>query len=113
VGRFRLATGGAVDGPGVIRPDCIKTTPTGHQPRPADADTSRIGGVMATRIRQQQQRRNRGRDDAEAREQSSRRSARHADEVRHDLDDLLDEIDAVLEENAEEFVTSYVQKGGQ
>jgi ubiquitin-like protein Pup len=30
-----------------------------------------------------------------------------------DVDDLLDEIDGVLEENAEEFVKSYVQKGGE
>lgn len=30
-----------------------------------------------------------------------------------DLDDLLDEIDAVLEENAQEFVANYIQKGGQ
>lgn len=29
------------------------------------------------------------------------------------VDDLLDEIDGLLEENAEEFVRSYVQKGGQ
>lgn len=29
------------------------------------------------------------------------------------IDDLLDEIDEVLEENAEEFVKSYIQKGGQ
>ncbi|MBU1227423.1 MAG: ubiquitin-like protein Pup [Actinobacteria bacterium] len=29
------------------------------------------------------------------------------------IDDLLDEIDSVLEENAEEFVRNYVQKGGQ
>lgn len=29
-----------------------------------------------------------------------------------DVDDLLDEIDSVLEENAEEFVRGYVQKGG-
>ena len=29
------------------------------------------------------------------------------------MDEILDEIDAVLEENAEEFVKSYVQKGGQ
>lgn len=28
-------------------------------------------------------------------------------------DDLLDEIDGLLEANAEEFVRSYVQKGGQ
>lgn len=31
----------------------------------------------------------------------------------HNLDSLLDEIDDVLEVNAEEFVRSYVQKGGQ
>ena len=30
-----------------------------------------------------------------------------------DVDALLDEIDEVLEENAEEFVRSYVQKGGE
>lgn len=29
------------------------------------------------------------------------------------IDDLLDEIDTVLEENAEEFVKNYVQKGGE
>ncbi len=29
------------------------------------------------------------------------------------VDDLLDEIDSVLEENAEEFVKNYVQKGGE
>lgn len=30
-----------------------------------------------------------------------------------DVDALLDEIDGVLEENAEEFVRGYVQKGGE
>ena len=30
-----------------------------------------------------------------------------------DVDALLDEIDDVLEENAEDFVKSYVQKGGE
>lgn len=30
-----------------------------------------------------------------------------------DVDSLLDEIDDVLETNAEDFVKSYVQKGGQ
>ncbi|MFP7365777.1 ubiquitin-like protein Pup [Corynebacterium callunae] len=29
------------------------------------------------------------------------------------VDDLLDEIDGLLENNAEEFVRSYVQKGGE
>ena len=36
-----------------------------------------------------------------------------ARELSSDLDGLLDEIDQVLESNAEEFVKSYVQKGGQ
>jgi ubiquitin-like protein Pup len=36
-----------------------------------------------------------------------------ADARTQDVDDLLDEIDEVLEDNAEEFVRSYVQKGGQ
>jgi ubiquitin-like protein Pup len=30
-----------------------------------------------------------------------------------DIDSVLDEIDGVLESNAEEFVRSFVQKGGQ
>ncbi len=34
-------------------------------------------------------------------------------ELANELDGLLDEIDSVLETNAEEFVKSYVQKGGQ
>lgn len=33
--------------------------------------------------------------------------------LRAELDDLLDEIDEVLETNAEEFVRAYVQKGGE
>lgn len=37
-----------------------------------------------------------------------------ASSTMHDeLDHILDEIDEVLEENAEEFVKSYVQKGGE
>lgn len=30
-----------------------------------------------------------------------------------EVDAILDEIDSVLEENAEDFVKSFVQKGGQ
>lgn len=36
-----------------------------------------------------------------------------AKSITAELDSLLDEIDEVLESNAEEFVKSYVQKGGQ
>ena len=33
--------------------------------------------------------------------------------LKAELDDLLDEIDEVLESNADDFVKSYVQKGGE
>ena len=52
--------------------------------------------------------------------QASKREAQPAPEVtvgeQADLsttDALLDEIDSVLEENAQEFVNAYVQKGGE
>ena len=35
------------------------------------------------------------------------------EKIKAELDDLLDEIDDVLEENAEDFVRAYVQKGGE
>jgi ubiquitin-like protein Pup len=35
------------------------------------------------------------------------------EKIKGELDDLLDEIDEVLESNAEDFVKSYVQKGGE
>ena len=35
------------------------------------------------------------------------------EKLKEDIDDLLDEIDSVLEDNAEEFVRNYVLKGGQ
>ena len=38
---------------------------------------------------------------------------RAGEKLKAELDDLLDEIDEVLETNAEDFVKSYVQKGGQ
>ena len=40
-------------------------------------------------------------------------SQERGEKLKADLDDLLDEIDEVLEDNAEEFVRNYVQKGGQ
>lgn len=33
--------------------------------------------------------------------------------LKEEIDNLVDEIDEVLEENAAEFVKNYVQKGGQ
>ena len=40
-------------------------------------------------------------------------SSDRGEKLKEDIDDLLDEIDSVLEDNAEEFVRSYVQKGGE
>lgn len=39
--------------------------------------------------------------------------SKKGEELKAEMDDLLDEIDEVLEVNAEDFVRSYVQKGGQ
>jgi ubiquitin-like protein Pup len=35
------------------------------------------------------------------------------EEFVEDLDSLLDEIDEILEENSQEFVENYIQRGGQ
>ena len=46
-------------------------------------------------------------------EQAAANPAERGEEIKAELDDLLDEIDEVLESNAEDFVKSYIQKGGQ
>ncbi len=40
-------------------------------------------------------------------------AADRSEKLKAELDDILDEIDEVLEDNAEEFVRNYVQKGGE
>ena len=61
-----------------------------------------------------QQRANRKTEDVEEVEEtaSSDVQERH-EKLSDDVDALLDEIDDVLEENAEDFVRSFVQKGGE
>src|SRR5437870_13043834 len=39
--------------------------------------------------------------------------AKKGKKIKEDIDKLLDEIDDTLDENAEEFVKSYVQRGGE
>ena len=41
------------------------------------------------------------------------RPRREGQRLASELDDILDDIDAVLEENAESFIKDYVQKGGE
>jgi ubiquitin-like protein Pup len=56
--------------------------------------------------------RSQGRDD-QADDVIEDAPTRRGEDVAGKIDDLLDEIDSVLEENAEEFVKNYVQKGGE
>ena len=58
----------------------------------------------------QQRPRDRGDDPDEAPAPPSGSTAQVKDD---DVDAILDEIDDVLESNAEEFVKGFVQKGGQ
>ena len=61
---------------------------------------------------EQEQRRIQRREDG-APEETSGAPPTTGERLKEEMDDILDEIDAVLEENAEEFVKGYVQKGGQ
>jgi len=44
---------------------------------------------------------------------SSKTMTKKGEKLKEDMDALVDEIDDVLEENAEEFVKNYVQRGGE
>ena len=69
---------------------------------------------MATKDTGGQRQTTRRADEAEQAEPGTTDEARERHEkLSDDVDAILDEIDEVLEENAEEFVRSYVQKGGQ
>jgi len=69
---------------------------------------------MATRDTGGQQKATRTREETDEVEASvdTDVAERHK-EMSEDIDSILDEIDEVLEENSEEFVRSYVQKGGE
>ena len=54
-----------------------------------------------------------GGDEAEAKGDGAKKMAKKGEELKEEMDNLVDEIDAVLEENAEEFVKNYVQRGGE
>ena len=52
-------------------------------------------------------------EDVAAEVQESSDLKERKEKLDDDIDDILAEIDETLEENAEEFVRSFVQKGGQ
>jgi prokaryotic ubiquitin-like protein Pup len=69
---------------------------------------------MATRDTGGQQKATRSREETEEVEASVDTDvAERQKELTEDVDSILDEIDEVLESNAEEFVRAYVQKGGE
>ena len=61
---------------------------------------------------EQEQKRTQKREDAGAASEQAESTSKGQD-LKEEMDDIIDEIDAVLEQNAEEFVKSYVQKGGE
>jgi len=67
---------------------------------------------MAEQTRKQKTTPSRTNDD-EVIEDAAPAVSESGEKLKAELDDLLDEIDGVLETNAEDFVKSYVQKGGQ
>lgn len=82
-------------------------SPRAIESAPNAADTS----STMERVREQPKSHHRPR--AETVEDGSVEQGVNASDLERELDDLLDEVDAVLEENAEEFVKAYVQKGGE
>ncbi|MEE9518681.1 MAG: ubiquitin-like protein Pup [bacterium] len=62
---------------------------------------------------QDQRQRSRETQETEQTESAKSVSSDKGQKLKEDLDHLIDQIDEVLEENAEEFVRNYVQRGGQ
>jgi ubiquitin-like protein Pup len=54
-----------------------------------------------------------GRPQEAEREEQKPKVSERGEKLKKDIDEIIDEIDAVLEDNAEEFVKSYVQRGGE
>ncbi len=64
---------------------------------------------MAERIQKQKSSTDKSQESAEV----AAAVTAQGDKLKAEMDDLLDEIDEVLESNAEDFVKSYIQKGGE
>jgi ubiquitin-like protein Pup len=89
----------------------VMNTTTRHNP---DADASALTIMLAADQPQKKLPRRDGDGDGEAdKEGGPQKLAKRGKELKEEMDALVDEIDEVLEENAEEFVKNYVQRGGQ
>ena len=54
-----------------------------------------------------------GDDDSSAEGDGGQKMSKKGEDLKDEMDALVEDIDAVLEENAEEFVKNYVQRGGE
>jgi ubiquitin-like protein Pup len=64
-------------------------------------------------VPEQERKQSEKRDQAKAAEADQAETTAKGEKLKEEMDDILEEIDSVLEENAEEFIKSYVQKGGE
>jgi len=78
----------------------------------ADAGCFAIFGASSDSTQKQVPRKGDG-DEQAAEGGGPQKLAKRGKELKETMDALVDEIDEVLEENAEEFVKNYVQRGGQ
>ena len=77
------------------------------------ADTERLPIYAAAESTQKKQPRKGGDGEGKDGSEGPQKLAKKGKELKEEMDALVDEIDEVLEENAEEFVKNYVQRGGQ
>lgn len=84
----------------------------GRVERDTSRRVTRLFTVQEAAMAQEQTKRGGGGDDDDFTDTTAAGQERR-EKLAEDTDDLLDEIDDVLEENAEDFVRAYVQKGGQ
>ena len=99
----------------------VNSLPDWVIPNPPEASSgAQVVGLamvldMAERTKKQRVTNPRETDQSAGSEQTSATvpDTEKTDRLKAELDGLLDDIDEVLETNAEDFVKSYVQKGGQ
>lgn len=78
-----------------------------------ESSTSSAGIWMAASGEQKQKSKGGGEEASDSQGEGGQKMAKKGDELKGDMDSLMEEIDSVLEENAEEFVKNYVQRGGE
>ena len=90
----------------------MRTTTTRSDESHADAELLPIYSA-AEGGQKQQPKKGGGDEGGKAEGGGPQKLAKKGKELKEDMDALVDEIDEVLEENAEEFVKNYVQRGGE